>query len=189
MLISVLMLLLLSTINISCIHHPVDSLDAIKNYNAENKYFKTNLRGLHFVMETQAIPSVDSLFAKVIEYNNLPVDPNNCADGVYVGETPADAFYYRHIAKLKIKDGVIVSIDYDEVKPDGHAKKSDETYNEEMSSSGSSPAIAFPIYEKQLLEKQNMMEVDAVSGASYSLYRFRLAVTIALMKARLKAAK
>lgn len=30
-----------------------------------------------------------------------------------------------------------------------------------------------------------MTKVDAVSGASYSLYRFRYAVTVALMKARL----
>ena len=31
--------------------------------------------------------------------------------------------------------------------------------------------------------KKDMMEFDAVSGASYSLQRFRLAMTIALMKA------
>ncbi len=53
-----------------------------------------------------------------------------------------------------------------EVKKDGKGKQEDEEYCEEM-----------------LLSTQNMMEVDAVSGASYSLHRFRLAMTIALMKA------
>jgi major membrane immunogen (membrane-anchored lipoprotein) len=52
-----------------------------------------------------------------------------------------------------------------------------------MSVTGTTPAIAYPLMEEMLLSTQNMMEVDAVSGASYSLQRFRLAMTIALMKA------
>ena len=54
-----------------------------------------------------------------------------------------------------------------------------------MSVTGTSPAIAYPEMEKQLLEKQEMWEVDATSGATYSLYRFRYAVTLALMKAQM----
>jgi major membrane immunogen (membrane-anchored lipoprotein) len=41
--------------------------------------------------------------------------------------------------------------------------------------------------EKQLVAKQEMWEVDATSGATYSLYRFRYAVTLALMKAEMAA--
>ena len=52
-----------------------------------------------------------------------------------------------------------------------------------MSASGTTPATAYPILENQLIEKQNMMAVDAVSGATYSLYRFRYALTVALMNA------
>jgi major membrane immunogen (membrane-anchored lipoprotein) len=54
-----------------------------------------------------------------------------------------------------------------------------------MSVTGTSPQIAYPRYEKQLLETQNLLEVDAVSGATYSLYRLRYAITIALIKAKL----
>jgi len=54
-----------------------------------------------------------------------------------------------------------------------------------MSVTGTTPAIAYPIMEEALLSTQNMMEVDAVSGASYSLHRFRFAVTLALMQASL----
>jgi len=38
-------------------------------------------------------------------------------------------------------------------------------------------------FKSSLVSLHFMMEVDAVSGASYSLHRFRLAMTIALMKA------
>ena len=34
-----------------------------------------------------------------------------------------------------------------------------------------------------MMATQNMLEVDGVSGATYSLHRFRYAVTVALMKA------
>jgi len=76
---------------------------------------------------------------------------------------------------------VIIEVDYNEVKKDGHSKQEDEEYCEEMSVMGTSPAITYPFMEDMLLSTQNMMKVNAVSGASYSLQRFRLAVTIALM--------
>ena len=78
---------------------------------------------------------------------------------------------------------MIIEVDYNEVKKDGHSKQEDEEYCEEMSVMGTTPAIAYPLMEEMLLATQNMMEVDAVSGASYSLHRFRLAMTIALMQA------
>ena len=56
-----------------------------------------------------------------------------------------------------------------------------------MLEAGTSPAIAYPDMEKQLVEKQEMWEVDATSGATYSLYRFRYAVTLAIMKAEMAA--
>jgi major membrane immunogen (membrane-anchored lipoprotein) len=59
--------------------------------------------------------------------------------------------------------------------------------NEEMSITGTTPAQAYPQMKQQLLERQNSIEVDAVSGATYSLYRFRYALAVALMKARLAA--
>ncbi|MDH7605809.1 MAG: hypothetical protein QHH13_12980 [Melioribacter sp.] len=54
-----------------------------------------------------------------------------------------------------------------------------------MSVTGTSPAIAYPLYEKQLIDKQDFRKVDAITGATYSLFRFRYALSIALMKARL----
>lgn len=161
------------------------SLDELKAYMPDNKYFKTGFKGLHFVLETHPINEVDTLFWKLINAYNLPTNTDSVADGTYTGESPYDAYDYNHVVKLTIKGGEITEVIYNEVHKDGSDKKSDKKYNEEMSVTGTSPAIAYPEMEKQLLEKQEMWEVDATSGATYSLYRFRYAVTLALMKAQM----
>ncbi len=160
-----------------------DSLDEIKAFKPDNKYFKSSLVALHFMMETSPVAEADTFFQQLIQMHKLPVSAEGAKDGSYIGSTPYDAFDYRHEVKIKILNGKIVEVDYNEVKKDGKGKQEDEVYCEEMSVTGTTPAIAYPLMEEMLLTTQNMMEVDAVSGASYSLHRFRLAMTIALMKA------
>ena len=162
---------------------PEDSLDGIRAFKPENKYFKSALVALHFMMETSPPAEVDTLFKQLIQAYELPISAEGAKDGIYIGATPYDAFDYRHEVKIVIEDGKILKVDYNEVKKDGHGKQEDVDYCEEMSVTGTTPAIAYPIMEEMLLAEQNMMQVDAVSGATYSLYRFRLAVTIALMQA------
>jgi len=160
-----------------------DSLDGIKAFKPDNKYFKSSLVSLHFMMETSPVAEVDTFFQQLILMHGLPVSAEGAKDGTYVGATPYDAFDYRHEVKIRILNGKIVEVDYNELKKNGHGKQEDEEYCEEMSVTGTTPAIAYPLMEEMLLSTQNMMEVDAVSGASYSLQRFRLAMTIALMQA------
>jgi major membrane immunogen (membrane-anchored lipoprotein) len=160
-----------------------DSLDEIKAFKPDNKYFKSSLVSLHFMMETSPVEEVDTYFQQLILMHELPVNAEGAKDGSYMGASPYDAFDYRHEVKIQIKEGKIVALDYNEVKKDGHGKQEDEEYCEEMSVTGTTPAIAYPIMEEMLLSAQNMMQVDGVSGATYSLYRFRFAVTLALMQA------
>ncbi|MFH1194238.1 MAG: hypothetical protein V1720_00920 [bacterium] len=164
-------------------------LNDIRAFKADDKYFSAGLNYLHFVIETSDIPRVDSVFVQMVNGYEIPVSAKGCTDGVFIGESPYDAYDYKHVVKLEIKDEKIINVDYDEVNRENEGKESDEKYNEEMKESGSSPLEAYPIYENTLFEKQNMMDVDAVSGASYSLYRFRYAVMVALMKARIEAAE
>ena len=172
------------TLSISCTSNN-DSLDQIKDFQPDNEYFKASLVSLHFLIEVSPIEKVDTVFMQLIDIHHLPVDAKGTTDGIYIGESPNDAFDYRHEVSLKIKDGKIVELDYNEINKKGIGKQEDQEYNEEMSVTGTSPAIAYPIYENKLLRTQNILDVDGVSGASYSLYRFRFAVTIALMKASL----
>lgn len=162
-----------------------DSLDKIRDFKPDDEYFKSALVALHFMMETSAPADVDTFFNQLIQAYELPISAEGAKDGLYVGATPYDAFDYRHEVRIKIKGGKIIEADYNEVMKDGHGKQEDEEYCEKMSVTGTTPAIAYPEMEEMLLTEQNMMKVNAVSGATYSLYRFRLAVTVALMQAYL----
>ncbi|MDZ7776871.1 MAG: FMN-binding protein [Bacteroidales bacterium] len=46
---------------------------------------------------------------------------------------------------------------------------------------GSAPALAYDKYEKRLLDKQRFSDIDAVSGATYSLQRLKYAVWLAII--------
>ena len=176
--------ILLNSCNSKCTED--GSLDEVKKFVPEDKYFKSSLKSLHFVMETSPIDEVDKMFSHLINTYKLPVKPDSLPNGTYIGETPYDAFDYKHVVEITIKNGQIVSINYNEIHKDGTDKKLDKKYNKEMSVTGTSPSIAYPNMEKELIEKQNLLDVDATSGATYSLYRFRYAVTLALMKAKLE---
>lgn len=163
-----------------------DSLDAIRQFKKDDHYFKAGLVSLHFIIETSPTGKVDTVFNSYLKEFNLPVTAEGCKDGIYAGESPYDAYDYKHAAKVKIENEKVISIDYNEIyKYDEHGKEEDSVYCEEMSPSGTTPAIAYPDMEKQLLRKQDITKVDAISGATYSLYRFRYAVIVALMKARI----
>ncbi len=179
-------LLILASILISCCPEHVDDLDRFKQFRPNDKYFKSALVSLHFVVEVTDIPKIDESFQQIINGFALPVSAQGCPDGTFSGTSPYDAFDYAHTATITIKDEKIINVDYDEVHRDGHGKRNDEQYNTDMKDGGGTPPKeSYPIYEQQLLDKQNIMEIDGVTGASYSNYRFRYAVMLALMKAHL----
>jgi major membrane immunogen (membrane-anchored lipoprotein) len=128
------------------------SLDEVISFAPEDKYFKSALNSLHFMIETDPISDVGKAFSHIIKSYNLSVESAEIPDGEYTGESPYDAFDYKHWEKLTIKNS--------------SDKESDKKYNKEMSVSGTSPNIAYPNMEKRLLEKQNILDVDATSGAT-----------------------
>jgi major membrane immunogen (membrane-anchored lipoprotein) len=176
-----ILFIMLSTM--ACQQKPKSDIDLVKAFKPADKYFKSSLMSLHFIIETSPIDRVDSTFRQVLDTYQLPVSARGIPDGTYSAATPADAFDYQHVVTISGKDEKITSVDYNEIKQTGKGKQEDTIYCKEMEPAGTTPAIAYPIMEEQLLEKQNMMEVDAVSGATYSLYRMRYALTMALMKA------
>lgn len=133
------------------------------------------LTELHWTIERSQIDTVKTKIGLVCKKYDFPCSPVNLKDGKYRGETPADDYQYKHIISFEVKNGKIISLDYNEIHPDGHAKQEDKAYCAKMKVSGTTPAIAYPVYEKSMLQKQNLDQIDAVSGATYSLYRFKLA--------------
>jgi major membrane immunogen (membrane-anchored lipoprotein) len=141
----------------------------------------TVLERMHWLIERSDMKTVHEGFEKISRENNFPSLVAGLKDGIYQGASPCDDYGYRHEVKFEIKDGKMVSIDYDEIHTDGHAKQSDKEYCQRMLQSGTTPAIAYPRYESRMLETQNSDKVDAVTGASYSLYRFKLAILYAML--------
>jgi len=154
----------------------------------ENKLADTTLNSvfasLHWTIERSPVDTVAKYYQQSAAQNQFPTSAIDCADGEYFGETLVDDYGYKHIVLIKIKGGKIIKIDYDEIDKTGKGKQFDLHYCEKMSVTGTTPAIAYPIYEKQMIAKQDLMKVDAVSGATYSLYRFRYAVNRALFQAK-----
>ena len=182
----IFVLIMLISIIFSCCPKSSDDLDIVKEWNPSDKYFKSALVTLHFVTETSAIAKVDTLFQSIVNTFALPITAEGCPDGVFAGASPRDAYDYAHSATITIKDKKIIAVEYDEIDKDGHGKFADENYNDEMRAGGGTPPKeSYPVYKQQLLDKQSILHIDGVTGASYSNYRFRYAVMIALMKARL----
>jgi len=162
-----------------------NDLEKVRYFDPQNDYFKASLVSLHFMIETDKPADIDSVFNYFINETQIPVTAEDCANGIYTGKSPQDAFGFHHIVKLEIKDEKIINVEYDEINEAGLSKKSNKDYAKQMKKSGTTPAKAYEKMEKQLVEKQNFQDVDAVTGATYSLYRFQYAVAIALMKARI----
>lgn len=139
------------------------------------------LEKLHLIIERSDMNTVRKKFQEICSDNKFSSLVSSLKDGIYKGATPYDDYNYRHEVTFEMKNGQMISIDYDEIHRDGHAKQHDEEYCKQMKQSGTTPAIAYPKYESGMLEKQNADQIDAVSGASYSLYRFRLAILYAML--------
>ena len=168
----------------ACSTKSSDHFDVVKSFHPDDPYFKASLVSLHYIIETTYGPEVDTTMMMIVNNYDLPIGAGSAIDGVYKGFSPYDAYDYTHVVELTIEEGKIVNVFYDEVHRNGQGKRDDAEYNEHMLEHGTSPAIAYPIYEEQLLEYQNIWDIDAVSGATSSLYRFRFAVMVALMQAQ-----
>ncbi len=142
---------------------------------------KNSFTEMHWIIERSPTDTVSKKFAEYLQKEKINSD-FDIPDGEYYGESPYDDFNYKHVIKFTVKNEKVVKADYDEIHTDGHGKQNNTAYCRDMSVVGTTPFIAYPLYEKQLVDKQDFMDVDCVTGATYSLYRFRLAIIDAVRK-------
>lgn len=162
-------------------------LGSCKQTTKKSNITSTDFMIMHYAIERQDADSANKFLTYYIRKFDLPVDAQKLSDGEFYGESLADDYGYKHTAKITIQNGKIVSIEYDEIK-NGHSKQTDTAYCSQMNAHQpkSAPSLTYPAYEKALLDSQNLMKIDAITGATYSLYRFRYAVIQAFMKAQKK---
>lgn len=156
-------------------------LKAFSQNQSSDKQKAQILEKIHWLIERSDMNTVRAQFSQICADNSLPSIVSGLKDGTYKGSTPADDFGYRHEVVFEMKKGKMIFIDYDEIHTDGHTKQHDPEYCRRMLENGTTPAIAYPKYESWMMETQDYNRIDAVSGASYSLYRFKLAILYAML--------
>jgi major membrane immunogen (membrane-anchored lipoprotein) len=138
---------------------------------------------LHKLIERTEPDTVKKYISFYIQRYSLPVSVTGYPDGNYSGESPSDDYGYRHNIQFTLESGLISAISYDESKADGHSKQADTSYCRQMNehTPGSAPSLTYPAYELQFKQKRNLQAMDAISGATYSLYRFQYAAIKAFL--------
>ncbi|MDR7870862.1 MAG: FMN-binding protein [Tissierellaceae bacterium] len=104
-------------------------------------------------------------------------------DGTFKADGEMDERGWTPVVEVVVENGEIVSVDYDEYNEAGELKSEDDEYAESMKSvSGVSPAEAYKQLEDALVKRQDVDQVDAVSGATTSSEQFKELVKEALNK-------
>nr|WP_025728841.1 FMN-binding protein [Atopobacter phocae] len=95
-------------------------------------------------------------------------------DGMYKLETDLDEHGWMVDFTMEVKDGKIVASNYDYKNEKGELKSEDEEYNKSMKEkTGTSVKEAMEKLNAELVEKQNPMEVEVVSGATHTSESFK----------------
>lgn len=102
-------------------------------------------------------------------------------DGTYTAEGEPDERGWKGLVEVVVEGGKITSVNYDEVSEDNELKSEDEEYAASMKgASGISPAEAYEQLENALISRQDVDEIDLVSGATASSELFKTLVKEAL---------
>lgn len=103
-------------------------------------------------------------------------------DGVYkVAFDNFDSHDWKAQVELEIKDSKIANVKFDYVNKEGKLKSQDAEYKKSMESkSGTYPEKYIKELQDQLIQKQDIAAVDAVTGATSSSNNFKELVKYAL---------
>ncbi len=95
-------------------------------------------------------------------------------DGTYrAKQATPDDHGWSEFVEITVEGGKISKVVFDAENADGGLKSADESYRGYMEPvSGTYPAAFYPEYAKQLVEKQDIKNVEAVTGATTSYNSF-----------------
>lgn len=104
-------------------------------------------------------------------------------DGTYKAESAFDERGWKVVHTITVADGKITASNFGYENKDGKLKADDEEYNKNMKAkSGVSSKEATEKLNSQLVEKQNLDDVEVVSGATHTSENFKKS-TEALLEA------
>ena len=95
-------------------------------------------------------------------------------DGYYTAQAAEYSHGWREYITIMVKDGSIVSVEYNAENASGFIKSWDTAYMQAMlEGTGTYPNQYTRFYAGQLLEKQGEGEIDALTGATSSYGSFQ----------------
>ena len=106
-------------------------------------------------------------------------------DGYYTAQAAEFSHGWKEFITILVKDGSIVSVEYNAENASGFIKSWDNAYMQNMlHSNGTYPNEYTRYYAGQLLDGQGQGEIDAISGASSSHGTFQMLSQAVLEQAR-----
>ena len=106
-------------------------------------------------------------------------------DGYYTAQAAEYSHGWREYITIMVKDGSIVSVEYNAENASGFIKSWDNAYMQNMYHvNGTYPNEYTRYYANQLLEGQGEGEISAISGATSSHGTFQLLAAAVLEQAR-----
>ena len=109
---------------------------------------------------------------------------NNLKDGYYTAEMSEFSHGWKEYLLIQVKDGSIVSAEFNAKDESGFIKAWDNSYMKNMSMvQNTYPNKYTREYVQQLLEEQSDIQVDAISGATTSGNNFKKLVQAVLEQA------
>lgn len=105
-------------------------------------------------------------------------------DGYYTAQAADFNFGWKEYITIMVKDGSIVSVEYNAENASGFIKSWDTAYMQSMLDvTGTYPNQYTRFYAGQLLEKQGEGEIDALTGATSSYGSFQKLMAAVLEQA------
>ena len=106
-------------------------------------------------------------------------------DGYYTAQAAEYNFGWKEYITIMVKEGSIVSVEYNAENAGGFIKSWDNTYMQTMlHAAGTYPNEYTRYYANQLLEGQGEGSIDAISGASSSHESFQILAQAVVEQAR-----
>ena len=104
-------------------------------------------------------------------------------DGEYEAELDPDERGWKAVVELTVEGGKITEVAFDEVNEEGVRKSENEEYLERWSTAANIDASkVYTQYQDELIDKQNIIEVEAITGATSTHQKFQDVVKKALDK-------
>ena len=126
-----------------------------------------------------------ALILLCIELSSCGKKGQELKDGYYIAEMSEYDFGWKEFVSLCISNGQLVSVEYNAKNSSGFIKSWDMNYMRNMETvTGAYPNMYTRTYAAEFLEKQNVEEIDAISGASSSWGKFKKLALAALNQAK-----